>query len=220
MTAQQAATLPNEQAETLAIQAYQRLREMILSLQLKPNEQVSEASLSKLLGIGRTPVREALQRLYREKLVEILPRRCVVIAGLDIRVQLQALEVRRPMEAILISRAARRSTPQQRQEFQRLAGEMEQHWREPQLYMELDRQYDDLIDLCADNPFATDYLRPIHFIVRRFWTMMNETTDWEICAQLHHAVIRAVAAGDADKAVQCSAKVMDHNEAVFRRLTD
>ncbi len=69
-----------ESSESLTERAYRELEEQIVTLRLAPGAVVTEASLALRLGIGRTPIREALQRLARERLVVILPRRGVVIA--------------------------------------------------------------------------------------------------------------------------------------------
>ena len=66
---------PMAPAQSLTDRAYAELEEMIVTLKLAPGAAVSEAELSSHLGIGRTPIREALQRLARERLVVILPRR-------------------------------------------------------------------------------------------------------------------------------------------------
>jgi DNA-binding transcriptional regulator YhcF (GntR family) len=85
---------------SLTSQAYERIEEMIVTLELRPGTAVSEAELSARLGIGRTPVREALQRLAREHLVQILPQRGVLVSELDIKRQLRLLEVRREVERL------------------------------------------------------------------------------------------------------------------------
>lgn len=84
---------------TLTEEAYRRLEEMIVTLALAPGSVVSEAILSERLGIGTTPIREALQRLSREYLIQILPRRGVIVTGIDVRQQLQVLETRRELDA-------------------------------------------------------------------------------------------------------------------------
>ena len=90
--------VPPETEESLTERAYRALEEAIVTLALQPGEVVSEAQLSARLGIGRTPIREALQRLARERLVRILPRRGIVVAVVDVREQLRLLEVRREIE--------------------------------------------------------------------------------------------------------------------------
>lgn len=74
--------------QSLADQAYARIEEGIATLQLKPGQIVSENGLAKLLGLGRTPVREALQQLAREGLVIIMPKLGIMVSEIDVRKQL------------------------------------------------------------------------------------------------------------------------------------
>ena len=67
-------------AQSLTDRAYADIEEMIVFLKLAPGSAISEAELSGHLGIGRTPIREALQRLARERLVQILPRRGIIVS--------------------------------------------------------------------------------------------------------------------------------------------
>src|SRR5690606_3841272 len=106
---------------TLNEEAYRRLEEMIVTLELLPGSVVSEATLSERLGIGTTPIREALQRLAREYLVTILPRRGVVVTRVDVRMQLEVLETRRELDRLIARAAARRGTATERQEIGALA---------------------------------------------------------------------------------------------------
>src|SRR5271168_1749711 len=114
------------QADTLTDKAYRALEEEIVTLRIPPGTVVSEAILSRRLGVGRTPVREALQRLAREWLVVILPRRGIVVSEIDPVRQLRVLEVRREIERFLCRSAARRATPVQRVQFQEIAGGMDE----------------------------------------------------------------------------------------------
>ncbi len=209
-------------AETLAETAYDRISEMILSLELPPGSLVSETALSKHLDIGRTPVRESLKRLKRDRLVHIMPRRGIVVADIDLLEQLLALEVRRPLERILVARAARRSNAVQRKAFEELADRLAEQAASGNAahYLLVDREYDELIDQCAGNVYATDALHPIHGLVRRFWATMNDTPEWEKVAKLHIAVVRAVATGDPEKAERASTALMDFNEEIIRARTE
>src|SRR3546814_13290711 len=89
-------------------QDYTPLEEMIITLQLAPGSAVSEAGLSELLGIGRTPIREALQRLARERLITILPQRGVLVSEINVGTQLRLLEVRRELERLIARRSEER----------------------------------------------------------------------------------------------------------------
>ena len=94
--------------EMLTDRAYRLLEEEIVTLALAPGAVVSEAILSNRLGVGRTPIREALQRLAREHLVQILPRRGVIVSEIDVVKQLRLIETRRELERLLARSAARR----------------------------------------------------------------------------------------------------------------
>jgi len=71
---------------SLADSAYEQIREMIISNELKPGEFVNEAKLQDLLGIGRTPIHEAFLRLSVEQFVNVIPRRGIEICKLSPRV--------------------------------------------------------------------------------------------------------------------------------------
>ena len=86
--------VPGPGAQSLTELAYLHLEEMIVTLKLAPGRVVSEFELAELTGIGRTPIREALQRLAREHLVSILPRRGIVVSEINLGQQLPLLEER------------------------------------------------------------------------------------------------------------------------------
>jgi DNA-binding GntR family transcriptional regulator len=98
-----------EPRTSLADQAFNALEQMIVTLQLPPGSLWSEAMLSESLGIGRTPVREAVQRLAEYHLVVIMKRHGIRIADVNEQEQLLVLETRRELERSIPSRAARRA---------------------------------------------------------------------------------------------------------------
>lgn len=98
-------------AATAAGDAHQRLRAMILDDALPPGTQLLEAELAVLLGMSRTPVREAMIRLEQEGLVSITPRhgmRVLPISATDMREIYEVLTSLEPTAAELL---ARRSLP-------------------------------------------------------------------------------------------------------------
>src|SRR4029078_13124109 len=94
---------------------------MIVTLRLLPGTVLSEQALSVRLKIGRTPIREALQRLARDGLGGIMPRRGTMRCGINLRLQLRLLEVRRELERLMASLAAERATTEERREFAQMA---------------------------------------------------------------------------------------------------
>src|SRR5690242_20833585 len=84
--------------ESLADKAYHAIRDLIVSLELAPGAVIDERELIERLGIGRTPVREALRRLAQERLVEVYPRRGMFVTGVDVRELARLSEVRAVLE--------------------------------------------------------------------------------------------------------------------------
>ena len=90
--------------------AYREIRALIVTLELAPGALISEPELQERLGLGRTPIREALRTLAHERLVEVYPRRGMFVAALDPR-DLSALsEVREQLEPFAARLAAQRRT--------------------------------------------------------------------------------------------------------------
>src|SRR5690349_15423889 len=106
---------------SLSEQAFGMLEEMIVTLQLPPGSLWSEAALSETLGIGRTPVREAVQRLAEYHLVVIMRRHGIRIADVNEQEQLLVLEARRELERLIASRAARRASAEDKQALSAMA---------------------------------------------------------------------------------------------------
>src|ERR1700681_3588265 len=109
----------------LSDQARARLEEMIVSLELAPGSIWSEVELSAKLGIGRPPVREALQRLEVDHLVRILSRHRAQITEINIVEQLLLLELRRALARRIAADAARRSTARERSRLLKMAERLE-----------------------------------------------------------------------------------------------
>src|SRR5688572_33075735 len=143
-------------AETLTDRAYTGIEELIVTLQLAPGSTVSEAMLSERLGIGRTPIREALQRLARERLVQILPRRGVIVSDINVKAQLRLLEVRREVERLVARSAARRASPEERAPVAGLAKAFERAARtsDEVTVLRLDRAFNELYLQAARDQLA------------------------------------------------------------------
>jgi DNA-binding GntR family transcriptional regulator len=88
----------------LAQQVFEQLRSDILHARLRPGEALSENRLAENLAVSRTPVREAVQRLAREGLVQVLPQRGSYVALLSLRRIRDALFVREAVETEIVRR--------------------------------------------------------------------------------------------------------------------
>jgi len=215
------AVVKSASPDTLTEQAYRLIEEQIVTLNLKPGDVLSEQSLSATLKIGRTPIREALQRLAREGLVTILPRKGILVADVNPRSQLLLLEVRREIERLLCRAAAERARPEQRQRMQEIADGMGQAAKtgDDVVFMRLDLELNRLLIDAAHNDFAARSMKLLQGLSRRFWYMhYRMAADLPLCARLHANEARAIAKGDADAAARASDKLMDYVER-FTRAT-
>jgi DNA-binding GntR family transcriptional regulator len=198
---------------TLTERAYRELEERIVTLQLKPGEFLSEYALSNSLKIGRTPIREALQRLSREDLVTILPRKGILVSATDPRKQLLVLEVRREIERLVCRLAAKRATDAQRERFREIAANMDRAAKtnDDMMFMRLDRELNLLLAEAAQNDYASRAMRFLQGHSRRFWYLhYKQAADLPLCARLHATQARAVAAGDAKAATAASDRLIDY----------
>jgi DNA-binding GntR family transcriptional regulator len=206
-------------ADSLAEQAYRKLEEMIVTLELKPGAQLTEAALGARLGLGRTPVREAMQRLASEHLILISPRRGVVVAEVNVEKQLMVLEVRRELERLIAQRAALRATPAERARLRDMAEAMERAGAEDDwlAFLRVDREFNQFIAQCAHNLYAARAIAPLHALSRRFWYMhYMQTGDLPFSASAHAAIMRAAASGDAAEAASAADRLIDFAAACSR----
>lgn len=204
---------------SLSDKAYRRLEEMIVTLQLAPGSVVSESALSKRLGIGRTPIREALQRLARERLVVVLPRRGIMVSEINVSTQLRLLEARRELERLIARRAARRASEAERDRFRAIADGMTEAAKKNDdiAFLRFDHEFNGLTVQAARNEFAAGAMTLMQGLSRRFWYIHHkEVADLPLTARLHAEIARAVAAGNETAAGQASDKLIDYVEECAR----
>ena len=205
--------------ETLTDQAYGKLEEMIVTLELVPGSTVSEQRLSQLSGFGRTPIREALQRLARENLVVVLPQRGLLISDIDIAKQLRLLRTRREVERLICRSAAKNASAAERAAFAELAAEFTETARanDDIGFIRLDREFNELCLAAARNEFAEGAMRLMSGLSRRFWYIhYKQTADLPEIARLHSAVAKAIAEGDVDGAGRALDQLLDNIESFTR----
>ena len=212
---------PARTSQSLTDRAYSELEELIVTLQLTPGSAVSEAELSQRLGIGRTPIREALQRLARERLVTILPRRGIVVSEINVKSQLRLLEVRREVERLVARSAARRATDEEREHFIAIARDFEKSARhnDAVTFMRIDREFNDLSVNVARNEFAAGAMGLMHSLSRRFWFLhYQQAADMPLTAKLHADLARAIATANEAAAGDAMDRLLDTLET-FTRAT-
>lgn len=211
------------EGENQARMAYRILEEMIVTLKLPPGSKISEKALNRSLGFGRTPLREALQRLAIEGTVKILPRSGVLVSEIDIADQLKMIEVRREVEKILAGRAARLALEEQRQQFLELASAFDEAAQKDDetIFIETDRSFNSLVVETAQNKYATYAIGPIEAQTRRFWYLhFKRFGNLARVSQLHAEIARAIAAGDEAEARKASDRLIDYVDDYTRKTLE
>jgi DNA-binding GntR family transcriptional regulator len=213
---------PNS-TDSLAETAYRRIEDMIVRRKLSPGAMISENQLADELGCGRTPIREALQRLRLEGFVEIHPRRGVLVSPIDVRRQLELLEVRRALDTRVASLAAARATDAERAEMRRLAAEIRDAARQRDTirYLAANRAIHGIKAAATRNSVIETMLAAVNGLSRRFWYSYVEDTDaFREAADRHAAVLLAIADRDGAAAVAAADALLDFLERLTREAID
>lgn len=211
-------------ASTLSEKAYLEIRERIVRLDLAPGTVIREDDLRAELGIGRTPIREALQRLVRDEFVTVLPRRGMLVSAVEVAELSTLFETRIILEPYAARLAAARGT--------------ERHWRamgdaldsvsagdaDSDDLMAVDTRCHAIVWEAAGNRFLLSTLGMLYAHSNRLWHMyLAEVDDMRGAVAEHAAIHRALVAGDADTASRLteehvSAFNSEITRAVRRRL--
>lgn len=213
----------DEPTGSLVEQVYGHLESMIVTLELPPGTLLSELAISKQFGMSRTPVGEALQRLAREGLVTILPRRGFVVTEISATEQLRLLELRREITRFVARMGAKRATIQEREALRAVAHEFLRtaKARDEAGITAADKRFHDLFAASAHNNFAAMALEPLDSLSRRFshaHKMMRD--DGAKSAQLHAAIALAIADGESKKAEQASDALANYLDEFVRWTLD
>lgn len=196
---------------TKANEAYRHLAEMIETGVLTPGEIVTEARLVELVGIGRTPMREAVHRLDRDHLVRLRGGRGIEIPSISVDDQIARLEVRRSMEVLAVGLACARATEDQLEDLRTHAEEI-QAIQEIEPYVESVRRSHELLRTAANNEYLADALTPLQGLSRRFWlaNITDPTSEVRQGKALYVPALQALVERDATGARQRTLQLNDH----------
>lgn len=202
--------MTSQSDQTVAI-----LQDLIERGELLPGAMLSERRLMDLTGFGRTPVREAVQRLALSHMLRIHPGRGVEIPPVSVEDQLSRLEVRRSLEVLAVTLACERASARDIAEMRGLVAQPEP---EPQpapsllSYSDEVRLTHGIIIRAAHNPYLEALMKPLQTLSRRFWIMNVRDEAQEIATgrALHRQVLTTIAARDFKQARDASLALNDY----------
>jgi DNA-binding GntR family transcriptional regulator len=199
---------------SLAEQAYELLENRLVTLELAPGSIVSEGLLIDMVGLGRTPVREAMQRLAHQDMIRVMPRKGLMIVPVESTDMLHILEVRKRLERLIVKLAALNARDEQRSDLSAIARTLSFSHDSFEDFLELDRELDTLLDDCAGSPFASAAVAPLRTHCRRFWFFNRHRLRLSDAIAAHGTKIRLIARRDYRGAQKASDGVI----AVIERL--
>jgi DNA-binding GntR family transcriptional regulator len=196
--------LDSSAAASLADKAYVAIRDRLIMLDIRPGDPIDDDDLAKALGVGRTPVREALKRLEGDRLVVSYPRRGTFATGMDISDLAHISEIRAHLEPLAARRAAERAIRGGQAELEELAAHIEQldvTQVDRAELMRWDLAVHRSIYRAAGNPHLEDVLiRYDNLATRIFCLFLDRLPTVDVHVREHVELLRAIAAGDADRA--------------------
>jgi DNA-binding GntR family transcriptional regulator len=193
----------------LSEKAYRLIKEKVVTLELPPASVIDEQVLMRELDLGRTPIREALQRLDSEGLVNIVPRRGTFVCDISIT-DLQAIfELRTVLEGFCARLAAQRVTDDQIEKMEAVLRDLEQvHGEDHRALMSLDKRFHSLLYAAADNEFLAATLDRLYDLSLRLWHLvLNHLEGVRHSIEQNGRVIAALRKGDGARA---EALMQDH----------
>ena len=211
----------SDQTVSLSQTAYDELRMMIVRLDLAPGDVLREDDLRERLGIGRTPIREALQRLAREHFVTVIPRRGMFVAGIDVSELSMLFETRTVLEPYAARLAATRGTPGHWLEMTDELKATKEAKGNDQL-MAIDRRCHEIMWEAADNRFLLDTLDTLYAQSDRLWHLyLADVADMGHAVAEHEAILDALRDADGDRvAALVESHVRSFDEEIRAAVTD
>jgi DNA-binding GntR family transcriptional regulator len=205
---------------SLAEQAYAAIRDQLVMLEIKPGEPINEDRLSAELGMGRTPIREALKRLERDRMVVAYPRRGTFATDVHISDLTHISEVRRTLEPLAAAAAAERATLADRAALTELRSDLEgDHGDDNTELLRADVGVHRAIYRCVYNPFLEDTLITYDSLATRIWCVfIPRLSGVAGHVDEHIPLLTAVIEGDADKAAELALQHVAGFERAIRAL--
>jgi len=200
----------------LSEQAYEIIKEKIVTLELAPGSMIDEATLQDELEFGRTPIREALKRLALENLVTIMPRRGMFVTDIGLKDLQRLLEVRVVLEKLAVSLAADRGKPEHWRRISALLDEQETKDGMRESIIHTDEQFHEIIYEAADNPYLRNALTVMLSLNERLWYyFLPQLGEPRRSPVDHRRIFASLLAKDGEKAAK---EMEEHIQSMQGRL--
>lgn len=197
----------------LTSQAYDLILEKIINTEFKPGEKISEKKIEETLGIGRTPVREALLQLRQEHLIDVIPQSGTYISKIDLKVVLDARFIRASVERRIMREATSINlTMEQQDALQQIITMQEQSQKHNNFpdFFKYDDQFHRYFYLITDHELVWNWLKKINVPFNRFRYLRLKVSElsWQGLIKEHQAILKALLSKDVNEVDRLTANHM------------
>jgi GntR family transcriptional regulator, rspAB operon transcriptional repressor len=202
----------NKPHVSLRDRAYETIKNKIITCAYPPGECINESLVAEAIGVGRTPVHQALDRLRLEGMVEVMPRKGIIVKPVILSAVMQMIEVRITNECFCARLAAERASDDDIRALQQIAKRARPAIAKHDItvLMSLDRDFHIALADAAKNNELSDILLRLHEQSLRFWFISFKSDHHVSFQDQHEALIGAIERRDADAA---EAVMRQHIEA-------
>lgn len=207
--------------ESMAERSYRVLRDRLILLDIAPGEPLNESALAVELGVGRTPIREALKRLEVDHLVASFSRRGTFATQVDITALTAISQMREALEPLASFRAAQNRGGEHRAELEATMTSIRtlDPGASARTLIEYDLEVHRLIYRAADNDLLEETLVRLDNLATRMWCLVLERLPAiDVHIREHAALIQAILKGDADLARGLAVDHVRHFHATVRAV--
>ncbi|CAM3821338.1 GntR family transcriptional regulator [Rouxiella silvae] len=220
VTETQERAVNEESGLSLNEQAYRRFKQALVTLSYKPGEYLNTAQVMNDLAMGRTPINQAIHRLSNEGLLQIIPRKGVMVSPLSVDDALELIEVRLANEMLCMRLASSRISAQDIASLEAINQQIEvaTQQRDRDGMMLLDNQFHQQLAKIAGNKMLMDILSVLHAQAQRFWaSSLSKEGHMQEVIEEHRAIINALAAQDAQAAADAAeVHILSFRHALLR----
>lgn len=215
-----------EHYRDLTTAAYERIEELFVAMRIAPGAEIRTQDLQTMVGLGRTPVHQAVRRLAAETLLEIRPRNGLRVAPIDLSREKRLSELRRDLNRFVTLAAIRHMTSNDRAVLHHLRRELVAEIDAMPLdtFNAIDKSFDRLLIRASGERFLERVLSPLHAIARRIGylhiTRISGHEGIVASADRHLAIIDAVLAGAEEKACAASDELVRFSVDFARQLEE
>lgn len=192
-----------DQYKPLGEVVFDYLRNVIMSGDLKPGERLMENTIAEQLGVSRTPVREAIRKLEKEKFITMIPRKGAYVSRLTPKDILDVLEIRRVLEGFASKSACERMSISEKKELRKCYEKFARFQEKSNLpgMIDKDREFHDLIFKASKNDKLVDLVKELHEQFHRFRLIyFYDNTNYDYIQFWHLKILEAIEGDDCDMA--------------------